>query len=34
MDGYPFRFASKCEFNSPSKVLALWAMKNNISAAV
>ena len=33
MDGYPFRFAFKSEFNSPAEVLVLWAIKNNISTA-
>ena len=33
MDECPFRFACKSEFNSLPKVLALWAMKNNISSA-
>ena len=28
-----FRFAFKSEFNSAAKVLALWAMKNNVSSA-
>ena len=33
MDECPFRFAFICEFNSPAKSLALWAMENNISSA-
>ena len=33
MDGWLFRFAFKSEFNSQAKVVALWAVKNNISSA-
>ena len=33
MDGFPFRFTFKSEFNSPAKVLDSIAVKNNISAA-
>ena len=31
MDRRSFRIAFKSEFNSPAKVLALWAMENSIS---
>ena len=33
MDGYPFIFDCKSEFNSLANVLALQAIKNNISSA-
>ena len=28
-----FKFAFKSEFNSAAKIIALWAMKNNVSSA-
>ena len=33
MDGFPFRFAFKSEFTSVAKILALWAIKNNVTSA-